>query len=124
MTVRQLLVAQGVHFDAAPVIIDGGSYLRYDVWSPQSVIEYGKVVSCGKRYHDTYTLALIDDSDVVDVLDKPEAQDDDYDPYVEDAKAWVEAIGIPDIDVREFYGMDYMMFNKLIDEIWEDKHHD
>lgn len=121
MTVRQCLVAQNAHFDVAPIIIDGVSYLRYDLWSPAVICNENKVVYCGKKFHDIFMLTSADDNEIVEVLKKPEAENEDYDPYVEDAKAWEKATGIPEIDVREFYGMDKELFNKLIEEFIEDR---
>lgn len=121
MTVRQMLTSEKAHFDVAPIVIDGVSYLRYDLWNPSTIIEDNKVVACGKRYHDTITLVAADDSEIIDVINKPEIDNEDYDPFVEDTKAWIEAVGVPELDVREFYGMEQSLFNQLINEFWNGK---
>lgn len=122
ITVRQMLTSEKAHFDVVPVVIDDVSRLRYDLWSPSTIVEDNKIIACGKRYHDTIMLAAADDSEIIDVINKPENDNEDYDPFVEDAKAWAEATGIPDIDVRQFYGMESETFNKVINELWENKH--
>lgn len=122
MTVRQMLTSEKAHFDVAPIIIDGIPYLRYDLWSPSTIFEDNKIVACGKRYHDTIMLVAADDSEVIDIIDKPKINNEDYDPFVEDAKAWAEAVGVPELDVRQFYGMENEPFNKVINELWENKH--